>query len=291
MTGGILCSGLLVFKEKESAPMLTWLTKRVEKINEILAEGNYRVPPMSWGRLIKGMKPELPATSEVAVGTTMIDSGKSLGTKFMWASLIALLSMNALMWAAVGFGAVGIAVYTGEYFRAKKSRTDELIEINFAGQRVKGQRSDLYRLHRAQLKIMNISDSLSSGTNTTADAIASILDTVKEERKRVKVLEGGRYGASTDAYGFTEPDFRLLFDENDIKKPEPQPQPQVQTPEPVLQPLPAVKGELTTAWNSKRMTADDFVEQLATLQESLPPEVADKLQQRLKAGKASTPGA
>lgn len=267
--------------------MLQWLTKRVDKINEILAEGNYRVPPMSWGRLIKGMKPELPATSEVAVGTTMIDSGKSLGTKFMWASLIALLSINTLMWAAVGFGAVGIAIYTAEYFRAKKSRSDELVEINFAGQRVKGQRSDLYRLHRAQLKIMNISDSLSSGTNTTAEAIASILDTVKEERKRVKVMEGGRYGASTDAYSFTEPDFRLLFDENDIKKPEPQPQP----PQPEVQPLPAVKGDLTAAWNSKRMTADDFVEQLATLQESLPPEVADKLQVRLKSGKPSAPGA
>ncbi|MEZ0260737.1 MAG: hypothetical protein ACAH80_06990 [Alphaproteobacteria bacterium] len=268
--------------------MLQWLTKKVEKVNEILAEGNYRVPPMSWGRLIKGMKPELPATSEVAVGTTMIDSGKSLGTRFMWASLIALLSINTLMWAAVGFGAVGIAIYTAEYFRAKKSRSDELIEINFAGQRVKGQRSDLYRLHRAQLKIMNISDSLSSGTNTTADAIASILDTVKEERKRVKVLEGGRYGASTDAYGFTEPDFRLLFDENDLKHKN---EPEVKKPEPELQPLPAVKGDLTSAWNSKRMTSDDFVEQLATLQESLPPEVADKLQQRLKAGKASAPGA
>lgn len=268
--------------------MLQWLTKRVEKINEILAEGNYRVPPMSWGRLIKGMKPELPATSEVAVGTTMIDSGKSLGTRFMWASLIALLSINTLMWAAVGFGAVGIAIYTAEYWRAKKSRSDELIEINFAGQRVKGQRSDLYRLHRAQLKIMNISDSLSSGTNTTADAIASILDTVKEERKRVKVLEGGRYGASTDAYGFTEPDFRLLFDESDIAQKN---EPEAKKPEAEPQPLPAVKGDLQAAWNSKRMTADDFVEQLAALQESLPPEVADKLQQRLKTGKPSTPGA
>lgn len=268
--------------------MLQWLTKRVEKINEILAEGNYRVPPMSWGRLIKGMKPELPATSEVAVGTTMIDSGKSLGTRFMWASLIALLSINTLMWAAVGFGAVGIAIYTAEYWRAKKSRSDELIEINFAGQRVKGQRSDLYRLHRAQLKIMNISDSLSSGTNTTADAIASILDTVKEERKRVKVLEGGRYGASTDAYGFTEPDFRLLFDESDIAQKN---EPEAKKPEVEPQPLPAVKGDLQAAWNSKRMTADDFVEQLAALQESLPPEVADKLQQRLKAGKPSAPGA
>lgn len=269
--------------------MMKWLTKTVEKWNETLAEGNYRVPPMTWGRLIKGMKPELPATSEVAVGTTMIDSGKSLGTRFMWASLIALLSMNTLMWAAIGFGAVGIAVYTGEYFRAKKSREDELMEINFAGQRVKGQRSDLYRLHRAQLKIMNISDSLNSGTNTTSEAIAAILDTVKEERKRVKVIDGGRYGANTDSYSFTEPDFRLLLDEEDFKPAVKQPQQPQQQPEPGVTPLPAVsndnKPSLREAWNSKRMTADDFVEQLATLQESLPPEVADKLQQRLKAGK------
>ena len=45
----------------------------INKFNQVLAEGNYRVPPMTWGRLIRGsLKPELlPATSEVAVGTSM----------------------------------------------------------------------------------------------------------------------------------------------------------------------------------------------------------------------------
>ena len=36
----------------------------IDRFNEVLAEGNYRMPPMTLGRLIRGLKPELPATSE-----------------------------------------------------------------------------------------------------------------------------------------------------------------------------------------------------------------------------------
>ena len=196
--------------------MLKWLRNTVDKFNQVVTEGNYRMPPMTWGRLITGIKPslQLPATSEVAVGTTMIDTSKMLGEKFLWAFAVAALTVSALKWAAIGFGVVGVGVYTAEYIRAKKSRGDVMKEINFAGQRVEGTRADLYRLHNAQLRIMNISDSLGTSTSmTTAEAIAKVLETVKDERARVKVLDQGRYKASETVYGFTEPDFRLLVDE------------------------------------------------------------------------------
>jgi hypothetical protein len=74
--------------------MFKWLGKKIEKYNEVVTEGNYRLPPMTWGRLIRGLKPELqlPATSEVAVGTSMIDTGKMLGEKFLWATAIAAIT-------------------------------------------------------------------------------------------------------------------------------------------------------------------------------------------------------
>lgn len=265
--------------------MFQWLGKSVDKFNQVVTEGNYRLPPMTWGRLIRGMKPELPATSEVAVGTTMIETGKSLGERFLWASAIAVLTISALKWAALGFAVVGLGVYTAEYFRAKKSREDEITEINFAGQRVVGKRADLYRLHRAQLRIMNISDSLNSATGTTAEAIRDILNSVKEERARVKVLDGGRYGAGKGAYAFSEPDFRLVLDEEELPEPPVKPADPAQTTTPTQ----IADLSLRTGWDSRRCTADEFVDRLAALQEALPPDIADRLQERLQARK-NAPG-
>lgn len=252
--------------------MFDRLKRTIEKFNQVLAEGNYRVPPMTWGRLIRGsLKPELlPATSEVAVGTSMIDYGKSLGSKFMWGSAIALISMTALKWAAIGFALAGSAVYTAEYFRAKKSRDDVIVEINFAGQRVKGKRADLYRLHQAQLHVMNITSSLDGATaSTTAEAIHSVMDSVAAERSRVEVLDGGRYKAGKAAYAFTEPDFRIVLDEAKL----------AQEPQPLAQPE---QGSLREAWAKKAATPDELAERFIALQEALPPEVMEKVNARLK---------
>jgi len=258
--------------------MFDRLKRTVDKFNQILVEGSYRLQPLTFLNLIRGLKPELPATSEVAVGTTMIDTSKSWGGKFLWGSAIALLSMKTLMWAAIGLGVTGVGVYTMEYFRAKNARDDVLTEINFAGQRVQGKRSDLYRLHRAQLLIMNISSSLEGNqATTTADAIRRILDTVKDERSRVEVLDGGRYGAGATAYAFSEPGFRLL--QNDGEEVEAVPEVTATAASPQND------HSLRHAWNNKRVTPDEFVERLAALQEALPPEIAEKLQQRLAANK------
>lgn len=270
--------------------MLQWMRKSMDNFNQVITEGNYRMPPMTWGRLITGIKPQLqlPATSEVAVGTTMIDTGKMLGEKFMWAFAVAALTVSALKWAAIGFGVVGAAVYTAEYWRAKKSRNDEITEINFAGQKVKGTRADLYRLHMAQLRIMNIQDHLGASTTTTADAICTVLETVKNERARVQVLDGGRYKASEAAYAFTEPDFRLLVD--DLPEFEPK-KPEANDNEPVAEPGAINKISLRDGWDSKRVSADEIVERLAALQEALPPDVQEKLAQRLKNKPPAAPAA
>ncbi|MEZ0224754.1 MAG: hypothetical protein ACAH83_09395 [Alphaproteobacteria bacterium] len=258
------------------------LGQTIDKFNKVLAEGNYRVPPMSWGRLVRGLKPELPATSEVAVGTTMIDYGKSLGNKFMWASIVALVSITAIKWAAIGFAALGVAVYTTEYFRAKKSREDEIVEINFAGQRIKGKRADLYRLNRAQLCIMNITTSLQGAeANTAADAIRTIVDTVKDERARVAVLDSGRYGAGKEAYAFTEPDFRLVLDETAL--------PEKHKEEKAAASAFSPETSLREAWAATRYNPDVIVDRMVALQESLPPEIMEKVNDRMKTARKPGP--
>lgn len=269
--------------------MFQWLQKSVERFNQVVTEGNYRMPPMTWGRLIRGLKPQLqlPATAEAAIGTSMIDTGKMLGERFLWAFTITALGAVALKWAALGFGIAGIGVYTLEYFRAKKSREDVISEINPAGQRVQGTRADLCRLRHAQLRIMNITDTMSADSTTTADAIDSILDSVKEERKRVQVLDEGPHRAGASAYAFTEPDFRIMHIQGAGDRPKKPRKPKVkvepgtgtETGQKPAQPLDGL--DLKSAWDGKRMTAGDFVEQLAQLQEALPAGMQEQLRQRL----------
>ena len=257
--------------------MLDRLKRTVDRFNQTLVEGSYRLAPITFAGLIRGMKFELPATSEVAVGTTMIDTSKSWGSKFLWSSAIALLSINTLAWAAVGLGVVGIGVYTLEYYRAKNARDDVLTEVNFAGQRVKGARSDLYRLHRAQLMMMNVTAALDGdNAKTTGEVIRNILDSVKDERARVEVLDGGRYFAGKKAYAFSEPGFRLLETEAEDDS--------VAVAVPGIRATPSLK----TAWDNNRVSADEFIERLAELQDALPQDMAEKLNARLQQRLIST---
>ena len=132
--------------------------------------------------------------------------------------------------------------------------------------------------------MMNISASVDGeGVKTTADAIRNILDSVKEERARVEVLDGGRYFAGKKAYAFSEPGFRLLETEKEDDS--------VAVAVPGIRATPSLK----TAWDNKRMTADEFIDRLADLQDSLPQDMAeklnDRLQQRLAANDDKTPRA
>jgi hypothetical protein len=248
--------------------MYKLLRKKVDQYNQVLEEGTYRAKPMTLMSLVRGLQPDLrlPETTEAAFGTQIIEQGKSLGSKFLWGSALLLASMGALMWGALALGTAGIAIYALEYRHAKRARENLIAEINFAGQRVQGRRADLCQLHRAQLRIMNISSSLdASSAATTNDAVNAILESVKDARSRVKILDGGRLGAGKEAYGFSEPDFHLFG------QAEPQP---VQLPEP---------GSLRAAWAGKKLTPDEVVDSIVALHEALPSDLARRVNERLQA--------
>lgn len=247
--------------------MLNWLRNSIDTFNKVVSEGNYRRPQKTWSELITGIKPklQLPATSEGAVGTTMLDTGKMLGERFLWGFGIAAVGgLVALKWAALIFFAAGATVYTVEYLQAKKTRNDVITEINAAGQKVKGTRADLYHLRRAQNLILNVADN--PGDGTLAEATRKILEGVKEQRGRVTVVDPGRT-KNKDAYAFTEQDLRLMEDMPEFED---------------KTGLRIDSISLKPAWDSKRASADEVVERLAALEESLPADIKAKLDLRLK---------
>lgn len=198
----------------------------------------------------------------------MISTSRSFGKRMMWASAVALLSMNFLAWAALGLGAIGASFIALEYIQCRRHRGDVINEINFAGQHVEGKRSDLCRLHMAQVRIMNLASAFKPASlESTSDTVQEIIDSVAAERKRVKILAVGRYDADSEAYDFSEPGIKLV---NDKKNP-------AHATRSAVSSVPSLKS----AWDGRRYTEDEVIEHLARLEQALPPAMQEKLKQRL----------
>lgn len=179
-----------------------------------IAEGNYHVRPRSLWTLLTGKsrEPELSAPTTF-VGHAMFDTGRNFGKRMMWASAIALISMQALGWVALGLAVAGGAMFYLEYAQSKRAREETVTEVNFAGQTVQGTRADLYHLHNAQEQIMSLSDVFKRASmDSTSDTIRQIMEIVADRATRVKVLDGGRYNAGTGRYEFSEPAIKLVKD-------------------------------------------------------------------------------
>ena len=195
----------------------------------------------------------------------------------MWASAIALLSMQTMAWVAGGLAVLGGGILATEYLQSRRARTNVITEVNFAGQHVEGTRADLYRLHQAQVRIMNLASSFQQASSeSTSETVARIAESVAQETKRVKVVSGGRYGAGTDAYEFSEPGIKLVKD---------RPQ-QPATVVPTAAPAVADKS-LKAAWDHKGFSEEEIVDRLTALQQALPPEVLAKVEERMAEQRAA----
>ena len=177
-----------------------------------IAEGNYHIKPKSLYTLITGQGRETDVSAPITqVGTAMLDTGRSFGKRMMWASAIAFFSINAVAWTIGCVAFAGIALFALEYAQSRRARNETITEVNFAGQTVEGTRADLYHLHHAQEKIMNLSSAFKQASmDSTNDTIHRIMDDVAERSKRVKVLHSGRYEAGTLRYEFSEPAIKLV---------------------------------------------------------------------------------
>lgn len=245
--------------------------KGYEKFHNTIAEGHYRAEPLTiWTLLKPPKKKDLPETPQTATGAMMIGTSRTLGKRFMWAAIFAALSIQTLYTVAIGLAIVGTGLLTMEYKRSKRSGEEVIREVNFAGQVVEGQRKDLYHLHNAQERIMNLAASFKAASmESTTDTIDRIMNTVAEQRARIKVVEGGRFGAGTKAYEFSEPGIKLVEDDSGGK----------------VSSAPLATAPATLANASAKpdfdkaaaLTEDEIVERLQALHRALPAHVLDRV--------------
>ncbi len=252
-----------------------------EDFYSTLAEGHYRAEPLTVWTLIKPPpKQKMPGTSPVEVGTRMIDTSQMVGKRFMWASIFAALSIQTLTTTAIGLGVAGASLLALEYKRSRTAGRETITEVNFAGQTVTGTRADLYRMHRAQEMIMNLNGSFKQASmESTTDTINRIIDSVKEQRARIKVVEGGRFGAKTGVYEFSEPAIKLVADDDGVK-----------VSRPVIHAPAFVNDNLKSSFDrAAQISEQEVVERMIALHEALPPHLASEVEKRMAAIRNAPP--
>lgn len=265
-----------------------------------LEEANYLAEPRSILNFFGFGKKKLPETTGVTVSTKMLDTSETVGRRFMWGAIFAALTIKTLMVTAGLLTLAGCGILAAEYVRAKRVREEEIIEVNFAGQRVKGSRADLCRLHKAQVNIMNLATVFKKASlESTSDTIQHLIDGVAEERKRVHVLDAGPYGAVAGVYDFSRPAISLVNqDERKVGAP--------------LQSLSSVPGmamgmaaslqnnaapvvadaaqpmifdrqsrKLSESFRTRRAREEQIVEQLIEMQRDLSPAIKRRIQRGL----------
>lgn len=233
-----------------------------------IAEGNYHIKPKSLWTLVTGKGQEADTSAATTfVGTAMLDTGRSFGKRMMWASAIALISMQAMVWVAGGLAIAGAALFYLEYAQSRKAKQELITEVNFAGQTVQGTRADLYHLHKTQEQIMNVGSAFKQASmESTTDTIDRLIGEVSERAKRVKVLDGGRYQAGAGRYEFSEPAIKLVKDQ----------------PREIIAPRGEVSklGSPAPAFNAAaHHSADEVAKRIIELEASLPPDILEKVMQ------------
>jgi hypothetical protein len=197
-----------------------WLERPIRSVyrgfkhfERVLTEGNYRYDKKSaLGELLNSKMPDLPDTLPAVAASRMVRVVKTAGERIGWLFVLTLAAQNTMVWW--GFGAVsviGSGLMMREYTRARNRMSDMLRETNVAGQTVEGSRMDLCRLYNAQALIFKIADHFKDAPmQTMTEVINDIVASVADESKRVRVVEGGPYGAGTDRYEFSEIRIKLV---------------------------------------------------------------------------------
>ena len=251
-----------------------------DKFQQVLTEGNYRSDPTTFWSLFTSPRKNMPETTETAFGSTMIDTSRSFGTRLLWASAIAIVSMDAMAWVAAGLAVAGVGMFALEFSQSLRTRKEIITERNFASQLVRGTRADLCRLHQAQVRIMNLAGAFQQASQeSTSDTVRRIIKSVEAETARVEVLESGKYDAGLKAYEFSEPGLKLVHDKqgNTVD---------VATVGLSTNNTSALQDmKLRPAFDTARQTEAEIIDRLVALQQALPQDIFDKVEERLAAQK------
>ncbi len=249
-----------------------------------IAEGNYRVKPKSLWTLItgQGSKPEIDVAA-TKFGGAMMDTGRSFGKRMMWASAIALVSMQAMVWVAGGIALAGAGLFVLEFVQSRRAGREIIREVNFAGQHIEGTRADLYHLHNAQEKIMNLGGTFAQASmESTSETIERIISSVADNAARVKVVDAGRYNAGCEGYEFSEPGIKLVKD-----RPAPPSIFHAQTTTPATTHALADMSVKSTFDAAAAYTPEEVAKRFLALEEALPADAMAKVNEA-RAQKART---
>jgi hypothetical protein len=264
---------------------LSGAKRALDSFNQTLLEGHYGADKRSvWSFFFKNKGDESDAPPVVAGNKLFQMSSKTLSSKYVWPPLIAILSVQLQMVTIVALGVLGAGLLSYEYNRCRRMRLELITEVNVAGQTVRGTRADLYRLHRAQASILNLSSSFRPASiETTRDTINDILRTVDAERRRVRVIDGGHYGAAGDQYHFSRQLLGLVMVHEDAAT---APDLQPVHPDAGAAPLHALKpGNLAASFRAPaaRLSPEEVLERLVALENALPDDLRDRFRRKLAA--------
>lgn len=246
----------------------------IDKYVSLLEEGYYQTEQTSFlGKMLGKKKAKNdPFAPPVMLGSKAVDgavSGIVAGMgKYAWLALGAYLTFNGYIFAAAGLLVSGVAFVANEVRKAKIARDEIITEENFAGQIVQGARKDLYHLHVAQAKILELPRHFKRASiQSVSQTLKLIVDDVEHLRDRVKIVDVGPHGASASVYSFSKESYKLVDDFS-------------------LNPVPHKNSTLTgldlkKSWDE--MTAANrelLINTLAALQQVLPDEVQEEVTAR-----------
>ena len=119
------------------------------------------------------------------------------------------LSITGVTAFGISVGVASLLTTIGVYRHCKKAGRDEITELNMAGQRVKGSRYDLYKLHKAQKKIWSLAGAFNEAVCPALieKEIQRIIDKTAETRQRVTVLDCGQATRHKHDYDLIRPKF------------------------------------------------------------------------------------
>lgn len=154
-------------------------------------------------------------SAEQKAGNAAFNLAVIVGGDVVLGAVAALTSVTFLGVAAVAIAAAGTAFYAHEYLRCKKAARDNICETNVAGQHVEGERGALYRLHKAQARIVDLSvefaNAKSAGLKTVIDdEISRIIDSTQADSSRVRVVDEGTHHAGKERYAFARPVLHVM---------------------------------------------------------------------------------
>lgn len=134
----------------------------------------------------------------------------SIGYAFATNTVIGLAIEASLVGVTAGIGLAAVAaggLLGALYLKSKKAAKERIFETNMAGQRVKGTRTDLYKLNQAQRQIISLTESFkSAAAPRVVDAeVKAVIEAHEDIRQRVNVLDPGDAPGGEKTYEFVRP--------------------------------------------------------------------------------------